>query len=166
MLAIDIVGYAAAALVLVTFCMQSMSSLRVFAILSNLAFITYAYHRNLVPILLLHVILLPVNASATLSTSSILSHPSFDRADAAEDRGRASCDVDASVFWQFPVDIITGGHDRSSGKDRLAHIRHAPLNLQPVRIVECQMLQTDRYVDEQIATRRVQRGNFREGSRL
>jgi CRP/FNR family transcriptional regulator, cyclic AMP receptor protein len=63
MLAIDIVGYAAAALVLAAFCMQSMCCLRVFAILSNLAFITYAYHRDLIPILLLHVLLLPVNAT-------------------------------------------------------------------------------------------------------
>jgi CRP/FNR family transcriptional regulator, cyclic AMP receptor protein len=63
MLGVDIVGYVAAALVLVAFCMQSMCTLRVFAILSNLAFITYAYHRDLVPILLLHVILLPVNAA-------------------------------------------------------------------------------------------------------
>lgn len=62
MLVIDVLGYAAAALVLLSFCMQSMSSLRMFAILSNLAFITYAYHRNLVPILLLHIVLLPVNA--------------------------------------------------------------------------------------------------------
>ena len=62
MLVIDIVGYVAAVLVLAAFCMRSMCTLRVFAILSNFAFITYAYHRELVPILLLHVILLPVNA--------------------------------------------------------------------------------------------------------
>ncbi len=63
MLAIDFVGYAAAGLVLAAFCMQSMSTLRVLAILSNLAFITYGFYRDLIPILLLHVILLPVNAT-------------------------------------------------------------------------------------------------------
>ena len=70
MLAIDIVGYVAAALVLAAFCMQSMCTLRVFAILSNLAFIAYAYHRDLIPILLLHVILLPVNAARLYQLSS------------------------------------------------------------------------------------------------
>jgi CRP/FNR family transcriptional regulator, cyclic AMP receptor protein len=62
MLVIDIVGYVAAGLVLAAFCMRSMCTLRVLALLSNLAFITYAYQRALIPILLLHVILLPVNA--------------------------------------------------------------------------------------------------------
>jgi CRP/FNR family transcriptional regulator, cyclic AMP receptor protein len=62
MLIIDMVGYVAAGLVLTAFCMRSMCTLRVLAILSNLAFITYAYHRDLPPVLLLHVVLLPVNA--------------------------------------------------------------------------------------------------------
>lgn len=62
MLVIDLVGYVAAGLVLAAFCMQSMTTLRALALLSNLAFITYAYQRDLIPILLLHGVLLPVNA--------------------------------------------------------------------------------------------------------
>ena len=58
----DAIGYLAATLVLTTFWMRSMSSLRYVAIASNLAFITYGYIGDLMPVLLLHILLLPVNA--------------------------------------------------------------------------------------------------------
>jgi CRP/FNR family transcriptional regulator, cyclic AMP receptor protein len=57
----DAIGYLAATLVLATFWMRSMSSLRYVAIASNLAFITYGYFGDLMPVLLLHILLLPVN---------------------------------------------------------------------------------------------------------
>lgn len=57
----DIIGYMASALVLATFSMTSMRSLRTTAIASNIAFILYAVAANLHPILILHGILLPVN---------------------------------------------------------------------------------------------------------
>ena len=44
---INLVGYLAASLVLATFCMQSMSRLRLMALASNLAFIAYGYLANL-----------------------------------------------------------------------------------------------------------------------
>jgi hypothetical protein len=55
------IGFAAAGLVLATFCMRSMSALRWVAIASNVAFIGYGYLDGLAPVLLLHVLLLPVN---------------------------------------------------------------------------------------------------------
>src|SRR5215468_10823531 len=58
---IDGVGFAAAGLVLATFCMRSMSALRWVAIASNVAFIAYGYLEGLAPVLLLHALLLPVN---------------------------------------------------------------------------------------------------------
>src|SRR5215467_8739304 len=58
---IDQVGFAAAILVLATFCMRSMSALRWVAVASNVAFIAYGYLDGLAPVLLLHVLLLPVN---------------------------------------------------------------------------------------------------------
>lgn len=60
-LSIDAVGYLAAALVLLTFCMRSMTGLRAVAIASNLAFIVYGALANLPPVLLLHLMLLPMN---------------------------------------------------------------------------------------------------------
>ena len=58
---IDGVGFGAAGLVLATFCMRSMKALRWIAIASNVAFITYGYLGDLAPVLLLHMLLLPVN---------------------------------------------------------------------------------------------------------
>ena len=57
----DGVGFSAAGLVLATFCMRSMSALRWVAIASNVAFIAYGYLGGIAPVLLLHVLLLPVN---------------------------------------------------------------------------------------------------------
>jgi hypothetical protein len=57
----QIIGLAAAACVLATFCMQSPLALRAFAIASNVLFIVYAAGSDLAPILLLHALLLPIN---------------------------------------------------------------------------------------------------------
>ncbi len=59
---VDAIGYLAASLVLATFSMQSMISLRLVGLISNLAFIAYGYLGNLTPVLVLHALLLPVNA--------------------------------------------------------------------------------------------------------
>jgi hypothetical protein len=58
---VDAIGYLAAGLVVATFCMRSMVGLRAMAIASNLAFIGYGYTGDLMPVLLLHLVLLPVN---------------------------------------------------------------------------------------------------------
>jgi hypothetical protein len=55
------IGFVASALVLAAFGMKNMINLRVVAICSNLAFIAYALVLNLPPVLVLHVILLPLN---------------------------------------------------------------------------------------------------------
>jgi hypothetical protein len=57
----ELLGYAAAGLVLATFCMRDMAALRCMAIASNLAFIAYGALAGLGPVLLLHLLLLPVN---------------------------------------------------------------------------------------------------------
>ena len=58
---IDGVGYLASALVLLTFCMSTMLSLRAVAIGSNLAFVAYGLSAEVYPVLALHLILLPLN---------------------------------------------------------------------------------------------------------
>ena len=55
------IGFIASGLVLATFGMKDMVNLRIVAICSNIAFITYALLLDLPPILILHVILLPLN---------------------------------------------------------------------------------------------------------
>lgn len=58
---IDGLGYLASALVLLTFCMSTMISLRAVAVCSNLAFIGYGLGAGIHPVLILHIILLPLN---------------------------------------------------------------------------------------------------------
>jgi hypothetical protein len=58
---IDFLGYAASASVLVTFCMSTMLPLRIVAIASNVLFATFGFFAHVYPVLVLHVILLPVN---------------------------------------------------------------------------------------------------------
>ena len=58
---VDFLGYAAAAAVLATFCMRTMIPLRILALVSNVLFCLYGYFDNLPPVLILHLILLPVN---------------------------------------------------------------------------------------------------------
>jgi CRP/FNR family cyclic AMP-dependent transcriptional regulator len=58
---IDMVGWAASAAVLATFCMNSMMSLRVLAIISNVLFCAFGAAAHIFPVLILHAILLPVN---------------------------------------------------------------------------------------------------------
>jgi CRP/FNR family transcriptional regulator, cyclic AMP receptor protein len=54
-------GYAASALVLATFCFSNPLWLRSFALLSNLAFIAFGYMESVYPVLLLHLLLMPIN---------------------------------------------------------------------------------------------------------
>ncbi len=67
MRAADVVGYVACALVFLTFYMKNMAALRSIALLSNLAFVTYGGILHLLPILLLHVALIPVNICRLIS---------------------------------------------------------------------------------------------------
>jgi hypothetical protein len=55
------IGFVASALVLIAFGMKNMINLRTVAIFSNFAFIAYALVLDLPPVLVLHVILLPLN---------------------------------------------------------------------------------------------------------
>jgi CRP/FNR family transcriptional regulator, cyclic AMP receptor protein len=55
------IGFIASALVLAAFGMKDMINLRIVAICSNFAFIAYALLLHLLPILVLHVVLLPLN---------------------------------------------------------------------------------------------------------
>jgi CRP/FNR family transcriptional regulator, cyclic AMP receptor protein len=63
---VDVIGYLASILVFATFCMRTMIALRVAAIGSNICFIVFGVAAHVYPVLLLHVVLLPLNAVRTL----------------------------------------------------------------------------------------------------
>jgi hypothetical protein len=58
---VDLLGYLASALVLAAFSMKAIVPLRVVAVFSNIAFILYGHLAAVEPVLLLHVVLLPMN---------------------------------------------------------------------------------------------------------
>ena len=57
----ETLGYLASGLVLATFTMRTMIPLRFLGIASNVAFIAYGYAAGILPVLILHAILLPLN---------------------------------------------------------------------------------------------------------
>lgn len=59
---VEAAGYLASALVLATFCMKTMIPLRSAAVISNIAFIVYGFYDDVYPVLILHAVLLPLNA--------------------------------------------------------------------------------------------------------
>ena len=66
---IDVIGYAASVTVLATFCMTTMFSLRLLAIGSNILFICFGALAHIHPVLLLHIILLPINLARLIQIS-------------------------------------------------------------------------------------------------
>ncbi|HSJ08414.1 MAG TPA: cyclic nucleotide-binding domain-containing protein [Longimicrobiales bacterium] len=58
---IEVAGYIASLLVFITFYMKTMVPLRLVAIGSNVAFITYGFFGGIYPVLILHLVLLPMN---------------------------------------------------------------------------------------------------------
>lgn len=60
--AVDLLGYAAAATVFATYSMKTMIALRVVGIVSNCLFMLYGYLAGAFPVLVLHLVLLPLNA--------------------------------------------------------------------------------------------------------
>lgn len=89
----EIVGYLAAGLVFLTFCMKTMTSLRIVAIASNLAFIVYALAAQLTPILILHGLLLPLNVVRLVQ---------INRYARAAQTAEASPSGDATFEWLIP----------------------------------------------------------------
>ena len=57
----DAVGFLASGLVITAFCMKDIVQLRIVAVASNMAFLTYGIALGLMPVWLLHLLLLPLN---------------------------------------------------------------------------------------------------------
>ena len=69
---VEFVGYVAAGLVFATFCMKTMIPLRLVGITSNVAFATYASLAGVVPLLVLHCALLPMNVWRLMQIRALL----------------------------------------------------------------------------------------------
>jgi CRP/FNR family transcriptional regulator, cyclic AMP receptor protein len=69
---VEIVGYVASGLVLATFYMKTMVPLRYCAIASNGAFIAYGFFEAIYPVLVLHLLLLPLNVKRLLEIRQMI----------------------------------------------------------------------------------------------
>jgi CRP/FNR family cyclic AMP-dependent transcriptional regulator len=69
---VEAVGYLASLLVFSTFYMKTMIPLRYIAISSNLAFITFGYFGRIYPVLILHLLLLPLNIMRLLQIRKLI----------------------------------------------------------------------------------------------
>jgi CRP/FNR family transcriptional regulator, cyclic AMP receptor protein len=86
----ELVGYLASALVFATFYMKTMTPLRSVAIASNVAFIGYGYLGGMMPILVLHLVLLPLNLLRLQQTRQMAN------------KVRAAMEGDLSFDWLIP----------------------------------------------------------------
>jgi hypothetical protein len=68
----ELAGYLASFLVFLTFCMKTIVPLRLLAIASNVVFIVYAVATGLMPVLVLHAALLPMNILRTVQQIRLL----------------------------------------------------------------------------------------------
>lgn len=87
---IELSGYLASLLVFLTFYMKTMIPLRVIAIASNVAFMTYGIGGGLYPIFILHAILLPLNCARLLEMRALVK------------RVRDASRGDLSMEWLMP----------------------------------------------------------------
>jgi hypothetical protein len=68
----DLIGYAGSGLVFCTFYLKTMIRLRVVALASNIVFIAYAAMGHLLPIMVLHLMLLPLNAWRLIEVKQLI----------------------------------------------------------------------------------------------
>jgi hypothetical protein len=94
----ELLGYAAALLVLLTFSMKTMVPLRIAGILSNLFFIAYAFFTHAHPILILHSILLPLNVLRLTQILKLLRK--------VEDASRAAGEADLEWMQMISKDRL------------------------------------------------------------
>jgi CRP/FNR family transcriptional regulator, cyclic AMP receptor protein len=87
---IDMAGYAASALVFLTFYMKTMIPLRVIGILSNIVFMAYGFAGGVYPVFILHAILLPLNCIRLIQMQALIR------------KVRDAAQSDLSVDWLMP----------------------------------------------------------------
>jgi hypothetical protein len=90
MAAIDMIGWLAAGVTLLTFSVRSMTALRVAAIAANFCFIAYGALASIYPVLGLHLLLLPCNA---LRLRQLMVHPQYEEQAGGDTRNDPALNV-------------------------------------------------------------------------
>jgi CRP/FNR family cyclic AMP-dependent transcriptional regulator len=128
----DIIGYLASALVFATFYVRTMMPLRILAIASNVAFITYAASEALIPVLVLHSVLLPVNLARLYEIKKLLA---FTRSAPARDAS-----IEAMLPFMRQIKIRKGEYLFRKGD----HARHMYYLMEGT----LQLIEIEKTVDE------------------
>ncbi|HSW05081.1 hypothetical protein [Aquabacterium sp.] len=134
----DLAGWGAAGLTLLTFVCKDMRQLRLLAICANGAFISYGAMAGLVPVLVLHVALAPINVWRLLQHRSGVatrrSTPAaaavLQPASAPESKGVASRQRKASVRWRVAGTLRS---NLSASSQLQFSRRHQNFRRQPVQ---------------------------------
>ncbi len=126
---VEAAGYFASALVFTTFCMKTMIPLRLAAIGSNVAFITYGLAGHVYPVLILHAVLFPMNIWRTVEIVRLVR------------RAEAAAKGDLSVNWLKPFtksarckagEIL---FHRGDAGDRLYMVLAGQINLVEIAVI-------------------------------
>jgi hypothetical protein len=119
----EVLGYAASLSVLITFLMSTMVPLRVVAIASNVLFASYGAVAHIYPVMILHVILLPINVIRLFQLMRLI-------------RG-----IRAAEISELPIDsllpfmthrIVTAGHtliEKGADADRMYYLARGRLKI-------------------------------------
>lgn len=123
MLLAEITGYIASALVFATFWMRSMMSLRVLAIVSNVAFIAYALLAGLMPIGILHAALLPLNIKRMREFTALVN--------GARETAHSGLPVEALLPFMTALSVQAGETLYSKGDhaDRMFYVKKGRIRL-------------------------------------
>lgn len=115
-------GFAAAGCVLLTFCMKSMWSLRLVAICSNMLFIAYAYRVDLMPVLVLHMLLLPINFACLLQRLRACRAPNENKSTYAAGEAKSDPGVVSSHLIDWRSDVSKEFQDIGVPPNRLSAV--------------------------------------------
>ena len=120
---VDILGYAASAAVLATFCMSTMVPLRVLALGSNVLFAAYGYVEHLYPVLILHAALFPVNFLRLVQFQSLVND--------VRNAHREDLPIDSLLPYMTKRDLSAGETLVRKGEkaDRLYYLSEGELEL-------------------------------------
>ena len=120
---VEVLGYAASATVLATFCMSTMIPLRRLALGSNVLFAAYGYLDQSYPVLILHAALFPINLLRLIQFRRLVSD--------VRDAHREDLPIDSLLPYMKKRDLPAGETLVRKGEkaDRLYYLAEGELEL-------------------------------------
>ena len=123
MSSVEVLGYAASATVLATFCMSTMIPLRILALASNILFAAYGYFDHLYPVLILHATLFPINFVRLVQFQKLVSD--------VRNSNRENLPINSLLAFMRKRDVAAGTTLIQKGEraDRLYYLSEGELEL-------------------------------------